>query len=164
MESNSVFDAVDGSFTGTEVPSMWAPLRLPRSRTPAEAEAWHAARAVDTVILNAILGEVVSAMARGDRVDLRGFGAFPSKFARREQAAIPEQALSCLWRKKHSQFLGLPKKCASGSTRTEDIIPRSLPFLPHPRSARAQLRSLPDRLLDHLQSRLVTLNTARKSR
>ena len=79
MESNSVFDAVDGSFTGTEVPSMWAPLRLPRSRTPAEAEAWHAARAVDTVILNAFLGEVVSAMARGDRVDLRGFGAFSIK-------------------------------------------------------------------------------------
>ena len=30
-------------------------------------------------ILNAILGEVVSAMARGDRVDLRGFGAFSTK-------------------------------------------------------------------------------------
>ena len=30
-------------------------------------------------ILNAILGEVVSAMARGDRVDLRGFGAFSIK-------------------------------------------------------------------------------------
>ena len=30
-------------------------------------------------ILNAILGEVVSAMARGDRVELRGFGAFSVK-------------------------------------------------------------------------------------
>jgi integration host factor subunit beta len=27
-------------------------------------------------ILNAVLGEVVSALARGDRVELRGFGAF----------------------------------------------------------------------------------------
>ena len=42
-----------------------------------------------------------------------------------------------------------------------DIIPRSLPFLPHPLSARAQLRLPPDRPLDHPQSRLVTLNTAR---
>jgi len=41
-----------------------------------------------------------------------------------------------------------------------DIIPRSLPFLPHPLSARAQLRLPPDRPLDHPQSRLVTLNTA----
>jgi len=30
-------------------------------------------------ILNAVLGEVVSAMARGDRVELRGFGAFSVK-------------------------------------------------------------------------------------
>ena len=45
-----------------------------------------------------------------------------------------------------------------------DIIPRSLPFLPHPLSAYAQLRLLPDRPLDRPQSRLATLNTARKSR
>ena len=30
-------------------------------------------------ILNAILGEIVAAMARGDRVELRGFGAFSVK-------------------------------------------------------------------------------------
>jgi integration host factor subunit beta len=30
-------------------------------------------------IVNAILGEVVAAMARGDRVELRGFGAFSVK-------------------------------------------------------------------------------------
>jgi integration host factor subunit beta len=30
-------------------------------------------------IVNAILGEIVSAMARGDRVELRGFGAFSVK-------------------------------------------------------------------------------------
>ena len=30
-------------------------------------------------IVNAILGEVIAAMARGDRVELRGFGAFSVK-------------------------------------------------------------------------------------
>ena len=30
-------------------------------------------------IVNAILGEIVAAMARGDRVELRGFGAFSTK-------------------------------------------------------------------------------------
>ena len=30
-------------------------------------------------IVNAILGEIISAMARGDRVELRGFGAFSVK-------------------------------------------------------------------------------------
>src|SRR5437762_14251850 len=30
-------------------------------------------------IVNAILGEIVGAMARGDRVELRGFGAFSVK-------------------------------------------------------------------------------------
>src|SRR5262245_10284924 len=45
---------------------------------------------------------------------------FTSKFAQRERAAIPELALSCLCRRKHSRFLGLAKKCASGSTRADD--------------------------------------------
>ena len=30
-------------------------------------------------IVNAILGEIIGAMARGDRVELRGFGAFSVK-------------------------------------------------------------------------------------
>ena len=30
-------------------------------------------------IINAILGEIIAAMARGDRVELRGFGAFSVK-------------------------------------------------------------------------------------
>ena len=30
-------------------------------------------------IVNAVLGEIVNAMARGDRVELRGFGAFSVK-------------------------------------------------------------------------------------
>ncbi len=31
-------------------------------------------------IVNAILGEITTAMAKGDRVELRGFGAFSVKF------------------------------------------------------------------------------------
>jgi len=49
---------------------------------------------------------------------LRSF--FRQSSPRRERAVIPEPALSCLCRKKHSQFLGLPKKCASGSTKADD--------------------------------------------
>src|SRR6516225_2158313 len=45
---------------------------------------------------------------------------FTLKFAQRERAAIPEPALSCLCRRKHSRFLGLAKKCASGSTKADD--------------------------------------------
>jgi integration host factor subunit beta len=47
-------------------------------------------------ILNAVLGEVVSAMARGDRVELRGFGAFsvssPSANGPQSYRAMQEKA------------------------------------------------------------------------
>lgn len=36
-------------------------------------------REVETVV-NVIFGEIVDAMARGDRVELRGFGAFTVKY------------------------------------------------------------------------------------
>ena len=72
-------------------------------------------------ILNAILGEVVNAMAReAIALTCAASELFPSKFARRERAAIPEPALSCLCRRKHSRSLGLANKCASGSTRADD--------------------------------------------
>jgi integration host factor subunit beta len=35
-------------------------------------------------IINAILDEITSAMARGDRVELRGSEPLPAKFGRRE--------------------------------------------------------------------------------
>ena len=45
-------------------------------------------------IVNAILGEVIAAMARGDRVELRGFGAFsvkvrPSRLGRNPRTGEP---------------------------------------------------------------------------
>ena len=44
-------------------------------------------------IVNAILGEIVAAMARGDRVELRGFGAFsvkqrPARTGRNPQTGV----------------------------------------------------------------------------
>ena len=42
-------------------------------------------------IVNAILGEIIAAMARGDRVELRGFGAFSVKIARRAPAQSPHR-------------------------------------------------------------------------
>ena len=46
-------------------------------------------------IVNAILGEITSAMAKGDRVELRGFGAFSVKFrdARRGVAVVASCAI-----------------------------------------------------------------------
>ena len=45
-------------------------------------------------IVNAILGEITSAMAKGDRVELRGFGAFsvkvrPSRLGRNPRTGEP---------------------------------------------------------------------------
>ena len=40
-------------------------------------------------IVNAILGEVVAALARGDRVELRGFGAFSVKSRPARQGRNP---------------------------------------------------------------------------
>ena len=40
-------------------------------------------------IVNAILGEIIAAMARGDRVELRGFGAFTVKHRAARQGRNP---------------------------------------------------------------------------
>ena len=40
-------------------------------------------------IVNAILGEITSALSRGDRVELRGFGAFSAKQRRARQGRNP---------------------------------------------------------------------------
>jgi len=41
-------------------------------------------------VVNAILDEITTAMARGDRVELRGFGSFLVKTDLLEPAVIPE--------------------------------------------------------------------------
>ena len=45
-------------------------------------------RDVETIV-NAILGEIVAALARGDRVELRGFGAFSVKSRRARAGRNP---------------------------------------------------------------------------
>ena len=45
-------------------------------------------------IVNAILGEIIAAMSRGDRVELRGFGAFsvkqrPARTGRNPRKCVP---------------------------------------------------------------------------
>jgi len=55
-------------------------------------------------IVNAILGEVTNAMAQGDRVELRGFGAFSVKHRRRAPAATHAPA-PCLGRPEISPVL-----------------------------------------------------------
>jgi len=40
-------------------------------------------------IVNAVLGEIVAALARGDRVELRGFGAFSVKSHRARNGRNP---------------------------------------------------------------------------
>ena len=40
-------------------------------------------------IVNAILGEIIAALARGDRVELRGFGAFTVKHRASRQGRNP---------------------------------------------------------------------------
>ena len=66
--------------------------------------------------VNVVLDEIVTAMARKDRVEQRGFGAFYSK----EQVALPEiQALVLRSRCPKGAFLssGRAKKWANASTQ-----------------------------------------------
>ena len=72
-------------------------------------------------IINAILHEITAAMARGDRVELRGFGAFSVKNcpgAHRTQSA---HWRACCRGKEISAVPSKPeRKCVSGST----VLPR----------------------------------------
>jgi integration host factor subunit beta len=45
-------------------------------------------------IVNAILGEITTALARGDRVELRGFGAFSVKSRPARRGAAPVRTIS----------------------------------------------------------------------
>ena len=47
-------------------------------------------------IVNAILGEIVAAMARGDRVELRGFGAFSVKNRPARTGRNPAHRRACV--------------------------------------------------------------------
>ncbi len=46
-------------------------------------------------VLNAILGEIIGAMARGDRVELRGFGTFGVKIRAARTGRNPRTGTIC---------------------------------------------------------------------
>ena len=65
-------------------------------------------------IVNAILDEIGDAMARGDRVELRGFGAFRSRTVRHASGAIPALANRSMWAKNTYLNSRPARKSASG--------------------------------------------------
>ncbi len=62
-------------------------------------------------VVNAILGEILAAMARGDRVELRGFGAFTVKQASARMRRNPKNGVVVLVDQQNA---------SSSSTRMEE--------------------------------------------
>ena len=70
-------------------------------------------------IVNAILDEITAALARGDRVELRGFGAFSVKNRpARDRAAIRAPARMSRSTRRACRSSRPARKCASASTAT----------------------------------------------
>ena len=65
-------------------------------------------------IVNAILDEITAALARGDRVELRGFGAFSVKHRDARVGAIRAPARMFPSMKRRFRFSRPARKCASG--------------------------------------------------
>ena len=63
-------------------------------------------------IVNTVFEAVTDAMARGDRVELRGFGAFPSRSAMRASGAIRAPATPCMSTKSTSPSSRRANCCA----------------------------------------------------
>jgi len=61
-------------------------------------------------IVNAVLGEITNAMARGDRVELRGFGAFSVKRREARQGRNPRTGESVKVGEKHIPFFKTGKE------------------------------------------------------
>ena len=61
-------------------------------------------------IVNAILGEIVAALARGDRVELRGFGAFSVKRRDARLGRNPRTGDSVQVEEKHIPFFKTGKQ------------------------------------------------------
>ena len=72
-------------------------------------------------IVNAILGEVIAALSRGDRVELRGFGAFSVKHRPARTGRNPRTPSS-----------RPARKCASASIAKREPVLRTGAALPWP--------------------------------
>ena len=68
-------------------------------------------------IVNAILDEITNALSRGDRVELRGFGAFSVKRREPGSAAIRAPARTLPSMRRPCPSSRRAKKCASVSTK-----------------------------------------------
>jgi integration host factor subunit beta len=65
-------------------------------------------------IVNAILGEIIKALARGDRVELRGFGTFSVRSRRARIGRNPWSGAAVAVEKKAYPFFKTARRCASG--------------------------------------------------
>jgi len=79
-------------------------------------------------IVNAILDEMVEALRRGDRVELRGFGAFSVKLREARQGRNPRTGAIVPVAKKAVAFFKTGKRCArvliGKPCRQTDLTPR----------------------------------------
>jgi integration host factor subunit beta len=66
-------------------------------------------------IVNAILGAIVAALSRGDRVELRGFGAFSVKHRRARTGRNPRTGAHVTVDQKSFRTSRPARKCASAS-------------------------------------------------
>ena len=77
-------------------------------------------------IVNAILGEIVSALARGDRVELRGFGAFSVKSRRARAGRNPRTGAHVAVDEKSVPFFKTGKEMRERLNRPQPV-PRTEP-------------------------------------
>ncbi len=100
-------------------------------------------------IVNAILGEIVAAMARGDRVELRGFGAFSVKHRPARTGRNPRTGAHVSVDKKSVPFFKTGKEMRERlnrpSGRRRVCPPAAMSFSPpaRARTTRQGIRSCP---------------------
>jgi integration host factor subunit beta len=75
-------------------------------------------------IVNAILGEIVAAMARGDRVELRGFGAFSVKNRPARMGRNPRTGAHVSVEKKSVPFFKTGKEMRERLNRSAETPPQ----------------------------------------
>jgi integration host factor subunit beta len=75
-------------------------------------------------IVNAILGEIVAAMARGDRVELRGFGAFSVKNRPARMGRNPRTGAHVSVEKKSVPFFKTGKEMRERLNRPAEAAPQ----------------------------------------
>ena len=78
-------------------------------------------------IVNAILGEIVAALARGDRVELRGFGAFSVKNRRARAGRNPRTGAHVAVDQKSVPFFKTGKEMRERLNRLQEAQPASQP-------------------------------------